>query len=643
MIKLFTPLKIGSMEVKNRVFMAPMSSGSVGSNGMIDEKLEGYWMARAKGGVGCIVVDMVNVDPEVPYISNTLYFSGEESIASYKKFTDKIHSCGTKIIPQISHPGAESFSFLNGIMPVSASSYVNDMGQRVRELGIDELGAIVEKYAKTAYSAKQAGFDGIQLHCAHAYMLLSSFLSPLRNHRTDCYGGSLDNRARLLFEVVDAIKSECGKDFPIILRISGSEKNPSGLSLDDTLYLVPKLIEHGIDAFEVSGGSLYEASYEVIPCHHAEEGINLKEAKAIHDVSTVPVLLVGKVRDPKKAMMWVDNGYIDGVTMGRSMLADPELVRKAEEGRFDEIAPCTSCGVGCLRGISAGHAVTCVINPFVGQETTMELKKAAKSKKVAVIGGGIGGMACSRYLALRGHEVTLYEKSAKLGGQMNLACVAPNKQEMSKWIVYLNAELKRLGVTVRLNTTIRRDDASRLDADTVVVAVGSTPRIPPVPGMPKDAVTAHDVLSTKHIITDGNILFVGGGIVALETCEYLLAHKSALADMKITMIEMGEKIGDGMPKNNLVPTMLYLKAHGVKFMTNTKLLSVNGSSVNVEKDGAETVLGDFTDIVYSTGSVPNREFATCIEGKETYFIGDVNQVRMGLDAVREACDVALKI
>ncbi|MEG2775301.1 MAG: NADH-dependent flavin oxidoreductase, partial [Acetivibrio sp.] len=213
MRKLFTEIKIGSMTVKNRTFMAPMSLGYESQDGTVNETMKNYWEARAKGGVGCIILDALSVDPKVPYLGNTLSFRGEESIKSYQAFTEGIHAFGTKIIPQITHPGPESISSFFGVTPVASSAYINSMGQKTRALELEEIPGIIEQYAAASYGAKMAGFDGIELHCAHAYMLLGSFLSPMRNKRTDGYGGTLLNRARLLFEVIDGIKERCGSAF----------------------------------------------------------------------------------------------------------------------------------------------------------------------------------------------------------------------------------------------------------------------------------------------------------------------------------------------------------------------------------------------------------------------------------------------
>lgn len=646
MSKLFTPIKIGSMEIRNRTFMSPMSLGYESQDGTINETLEAYFLARAEGGVGCIITDALSVDPNVPYLGNTLCFRNEDSIQKYKEFTDKVHSLGAKVIPQITHPGPESISAFFNVTPVASSDYINSMGKKVRALTLEEIPEIIEKYALTSYQAKQAGFDGIELHCAHAYMLLGSFLSPMRNKRSDRYGGNLDNRARLLFEVIDAIKNKCGQDFPIILRISGSERDPQGNTVEDIKYLVPQLIEHGIDAFEISGGTQYERPNKIIPCHGEQEGLNLIEAEAIAKVSSVPVIVVGKILDVHKAMNYVDRERVDGIVFGRALMADPQLVNKAEANKFDEIAPCAACVIGCVGEQSKRRPASCVINPFVGKESTMKINPPEVIKDVAIIGGGIGGMACARMLALRGHHVTIYEREQRLGGQMNLACIPPHKQELSKWVVYLNQELIRLNVNVKLSYEVSEEELATINAnvDTLVIATGAKAMIPPITGIMEDAITAHDVLKGKIDILGGNILVVGGGMVGIETCEFLYHNKKG--NLAITLLEMSDKIGGNMPVNNLLPTLERLRNQNINILVNHKLIKINeNNSVVIEENNEQKELHGFTHIIYACGAKAENSLYEDFKdkAKEIYCIGDAKDARQALEAVAEGVNVALSI
>lgn len=642
--RLLEELKIGSMTVKNAVFMAPMSLGYESPDGTVNETMQEYWLARARGGVGCIITDALSVDPDVPYLGNTLCFRNEESIASYRRFTDRIHEYGTKIIPQITHPGPESVSAFRGIPPVASSVYLNSMAQRTRAVTLEEIPGIIQKYAKGAYDARRAGFDGIELHCAHAYMLLGSFLSPMRNKRTDRYGGSLDNRARLLCEVLDAIREACGPDFPVILRMSGSERDEQGNTLEDMKYLVPVLERHGVAAFEISGGTQYERCNKIIPCHGEVQGVNVPEAEAVHEAASVPVIVVGKINEPRFAGYLVDSGKVDGVVLGRALIADPDFVNKMEAGDYEGIAPCAACAIGCVGEQTKRHPASCVINPAAGREKELELTAAEQPKRVVIVGGGIGGMACARAFAVRGHEVVLLEREMELGGQMRLACIPPHKQELSKWIVYLEHELERLSVDVRLNTAADRAVIDGLAPEVLILATGAKEMLPPVPGIdPEQAVTAWQVLSGETVIPGGNVLVVGGGMVGCEICEYLMHQKRG--SLHITMIEMADEIGAGLVVNNRVPTMIRLNRPEITMMTGTKLMSVNGSDVTVERHGVQETFGGFTHVIYACGARPAR--ALFDELKEAYpeavLIGDASQPAQALEAVRQAVETAVRL
>lgn len=638
---MFTPLKIAGMEVKNRTFMAPMSLGYESPDGTVNEKMEAYWLRRAQGGVGCIIVDATSVDPNVPYLGNTLCFRTEESIRKYKSFTAKIHEYGCKIIPQITHPGPESVSAFYGIPPVASSVYPNSMGQMTRELSREEIPGIVELYVKASLNAKEAGFDGIELHCAHAYMLLGSFLSPLRNKRTDEYGGSLLNRARLLFEVLDGIKAACGEEFPIVLRMSGSERSPQGNTVEDMKRLVPYLEKHGVDCFEISGGTQYERCNKIIPCHGEEEFTNLKEAKAIREAATKPVITVGKILDAQLTEDVLEANEVDGVVLGRALLADPDFVEKAREKRYDEIAPCAACGVGCVGEQTKRRPATCVINPLAGRELEFEEKPAEAAKNILVVGAGIGGLAAARILAKRGHHVVVAEKEKKAGGQLNLACRAPFKQEISKWIVYLLKECDRYGAEIRYETEASADMIREENPDIVILATGAEPFVLPVEGK-ENMIQANDVLGGRVSIPGGNVAVIGGGMVGMETAEYILHHSRGAA--RVTLIEMMDAIGQGMVPNNLIPTMARFKEENVQIITGAKVKSISEGTILVDTRQGEASYPGFTHVVCAVGSKPcNPLYETIKDAYETYVIGDAKEVAQALEAVRSAYELGYRL
>ncbi len=633
MTTLFDELQIGSMILKNRTFMAPMSLGYGDQTGIPTLQEQAYWLERAKGEVGCIITDATSVDPNTPYLGNTLCFRSEESIVEYKKFTDKIHEYGTKIIPQITHPGPESISSFFGVTPISSSGYLNSMYQKTRELKVEEIPNIISMYANTSYQAKQAGFDGIELHCAHGYMLLGSFLSPLKNKRTDEYGGDLMHRARLLFEVIEAIKSKCGAEFPIILRMSGSEKIGGGNTVENMLQLIPELEKRGVDAFEISGGSQYELPNKIMPSHGEECATNLKEALRIKEISHIPVLLVGKINEAKLARSLVEEEKVDGIVLGRALLADADFVKKVKEGKDCQIAPCTGCLAGCVGQQTKRLCGTCVINPFCGHEIEMKIEPSTSNKKIMVIGGGIGGLSAARMCALRGLDVEIFEKSNVLGGQINLASKIAPKKEMHKWIEYLENECQRLHIPVHLNHEVKVDDVNSFDV--VLVCNGSIPKKPN-----ENAYTAHDILGDK-VDVHGNVLVVGGGMVGVEASEYICEKHP---DAHVTILEMKKNIDDGESPANLVSTMTRIQTLPITALTETKLVSVEDGVV-VEKAGETQNLGKFDFIIYATGSKPDSSLYEAIReiGKETYLFGDASSVAQALEAVRDGVNIALKL
>lgn len=643
--ELLKPLKIGTMTLKNRVFMAPMMIGYESEDGSISPNAARYWAERAKGGVGCIITEMMSADPNMSYSvgdHSTMNFGDSRILDSYKAFTDEIHSYGAKIIPQISIPGPEAVGVEGG--PPAPSSYNNAYGVKTRALDKKELPAIVRSYANMAKQARELGFDGIQLHAGHAYMMLGSFLSSLRNKRTDEYGGSLLNRARLLIETLTAIKKEAGKDFPIIIRMSGDERVPGGNTVDDLLFLAPYLIEAGADGFEVSGGAFYEVPDLNVPCMGVPQGFNTPHSAALKAAVNVPVTVVGRIVDPRYAEYVIASGKADAVVVGRALISDPHWVNKAGRGEFDDIVPCTGCGSGCIQEFFAGRKATCVINPAAGREEEFELIPAPEKKKVVVVGGGLAGMAAAITAARRGHEVTLMEKDAELGGQMKLACKPPFKQTLSLWTVYYNQQIDRLGVKVKTGINADAQSIAAENPDSVIIATGASSIKPPIPGVDAENVyQAWDVIANNTPIIAGNVVIIGGGSVGLETAELLI--NQARGPLHVTIVEMLDDAGVDLFMINKMPMMRRLLGAGVTIQTNMKVTAIQPGKVCCENKGRTVCFEDVTHVVLACGSKSDNMLYESIrrEFPEAVLVGDAQKPGKALQAVEGGTRAGMSI
>ena len=647
--KLFSPITIGTMEVKNRIAMAPMTTGWAPADGTVPDKMIDYLEARAKGGVGLIIFETVTIDERFPYIMQSVGLWDDSLIPSFKRFVDAMHAHGAKVAPQISHPGPESFSFLKGIQPVGPSPVLcKGTGQLCRELSVEEIHEIVEQYGEAARRAREAGCDAMELHAAHSYMLAGSFLSPLRNKRTDAYGGRVDGRLRFLLEVVASIKAKAGRDFPVIVRISGDEYVYGGRTLGDTLYIAPKLVAAGVDAFEVSGGVQPELTWRIMPPTGTPLGLNVPAAAALKQVVNVPVMVVGRINNPQLAEDILQKGHADMTVMGRALLADPELPNKAAAGRFEDIAPCTACSLGCIGEQIRMRSMTCVVNPTLGREKEMAIVPADKPKRVLVVGGGPGGLEAARVAALRGHTVTLCEKAEKLGGQLNLAVLAPAKQEISVWIQYLAVQAQKAGVRIELNTEVTPELVEEMNPDVVIVATGGECLVPPIPGVDRAKVVhSSDVLQGKVIPVRAKVLIIGGSSVACEVADAIAGpgDNTMDTDSAVTIVEMLPDIAHDEPPAARMLLLERLRQKGVRFVTSATVKEITEDGVVIARDGREEVIGGMDHIVLACGTKSVNHLRDKIAGKvsEVYMIGDAKRPRRALEAIREGTEVGRAI
>lgn len=655
--KLFSPLKVGSLTLQNRVGMAPMSMDYEAADGTVPKRLADIFVRRAEGGTGFVVIDAVTVDRKYPYMGNTTSLDSDDLVPQFKEFAERVSATGSTLIPQIIHPGPESVCGFRRIPPMGPSVNINANCHASRAISIEEIQTVIKQYGAAARRVEEAGCGGIFLHCAHAYMLPGAFLSPLRNKRMDEYGGGLDNRARFMIEIIEEVRRNVSKDFPIFLRISGDERIVGGNSLEDMLYLAPKFEAAGVNLLEVSGGTQYEGMEHIIPSQNKNIGVNVYEASEIKKVVNIPVFVVGKINDIRFAADIVERGLVDGVSLGRPLLADPDICNKALNEEFEDITPCGSCGGSCITRSAASPHCRCHINPLVGREYDFPAVPAERSKKTLVIGAGPGGMYAAVTAAERGHDVTVWEATDSIGGQLNLAVVTPGKQEMTKWMVHLNHRAKKAGVKLVFNKEATVETIKEFNPEAVIVATGAKPLVPPIKGTQDYPVlAAHDFLRGKIIIPKGRVCVLGGGAVACETAEALLMNarpnaytkgfNSSIGDVEVTLIEMLPQLLTGVCAPNREPLIKKLKHSGVNINVNTKVLEVTDHAVKVQRlDGTEEWLEGFDYVLFGLGSRNydplSEELKTFIP--EVHVIGDAVRARQASFAMWEGFEVAYSL
>ena len=655
--KIFSPLQLGRTTLKNRIAMAPMSMHYEATNGTVPKQLADIFVRRAEGGAGYVVIDAVTVDHKYWYIGKTTALDKDSLVPQFAAFAKRVSDAGSTLFPQLIHPGPESICALKGITPLGPSVNTNANGAVSRPITIDEIHKVVKQYGQAARRAEEAGCGGIALHVAHAYMLPGAFLSPLRNKRMDEYGGCIDNRARLILEIIEECRRNISPDFPIVLRVSGSEREPGGNSLDEMLYLAPKFEAAGVDMLEVSGGVQYEGLQNILPSHSQKIGMNVYEASEIKKVVNIPVFVVGKINDVRYAADLVERGLVDGVSMGRPLLADPDLPKKAYENRFDDITPCGSCGGRCITPEDPHHPVCkCHINPLVGHEYDYPFNPTDKPKKVLVIGAGPGGMYTAVTAAERGHDVTVWEKSKQIGGQLNLAVVSPGKQEMCKWLTHLNYRAKKAGVKFEFKKEATVENVKEFAPDAVVVATGATPLIPTfIKGVGDyPVITTHDILSRKVTIPKGTVCILGGGEVACETAEMLMADArpnsfattGSIGDVEVTLVEMQPQLMTGVCLPNRNIALASLRRDGVKSYINSKVLEVTEHEVKIQhNDGTEEWLKGFDYIVLGLGSRKYDPLSEELKAfvPEVHVIGDAIKPGQSSDAMHQGFHVGYEL
>jgi 2,4-dienoyl-CoA reductase (NADPH2) len=607
------------------------------SVGPVTQQLIDYFVERAKGGVGIIFVGISGIEKELKY---SIDISSDEAILGLKGLAQAIKGKGARAAIQVWHPGRLEFTWITGRKPVSASDVASSLAgtEKPRPLTVSEIERIEDEYAQAALRAKKAEFDAVEFIGSAGY-LISQFLSPATNKRTDGYGGKIENRVRFPLEIVERTKRLVGESYPITFRLSGEELIPGGNGLEETKDIAKKLEDAGVVAFNITAG-WHESRVPMITMDVPRGGFVYLAEGVKKVLSSAKVIASNRINDPLLADRIISEGRADMVSMGRPLIADPELPRKALEGRFDDIRTCIACNQGCFDHLFQASPITCTVNPMVGKEGKIKIEPAKEKKKVVVVGGGPAGLEAAMIAAKRGHDVVLFEKNKNLGGQINLAAVPPHKEELGNIITYIANQIRKLNVKVNLGKEATVELISKEKPDAVVIATGAQPASPNIPSEKGQTVLqAWDVLAGNEP-KGKNIVIAGGGGVGCYTAHYLAEKKGK----KVTIVEMLDKVANDVGVSSRWILRKELTDRGVNIVIQARLLRIGKDSVVIKKgDKEESIPADA--VILALGANADNKLYGEAKGKfsELYSVGDCVKPRKALEAIHEGFDVGLKI
>ena len=644
---LFKLGQIGKVELKNRIVMLPMGTAYGSAIGEVTQKTIDYYETRARGGMGLIIVG--HCSPMGRITPNSLQIDADWYLNGHNDLVEAVHAWDVKIALQLNHAGSRiHLASLEGKQSVSSSPVARSwLGEgrypEPRAMSKGEIYAVIEKWAEAAERAKLAGYDIIELHGAHGY-LIAQFMSPYLNRRTDEFGGSFKNRMRFPLELLYMIKQKVGDGYPVGIRLSGDEFWPGGITLEESTAAAKMLEEAGVAYINVGAGT-FESHHRSIGIMRDSEDWKLPMCAAMKGAVTIPTIAGGNFRHPYFCERVLVDGKGDFIGLARALYADPEWPLKARKGRVEDIRPCVGCNE-CLRTSQKGGGRAsrrCSVNAAAGREREFNtLVTVAKPKKVMIVGGGPGGMEAARVAALRGHEVTIYDKAEKLGGGLFLAATPPGKDKWLWFLDYLTAQLRKLDVKVVLHTVVDLDLVGKVKPDVVILATGAESFTPDIPGAAsKQVVSAWDVLEGKVTVSNRKVLILGGGTVGCETAELL-----AESGNKVTIVEMLPRLADDMEQLNrrgLLDRFAELKINTLVAKKVARIYDDGADVIDVETGAKERLQAD--KVILAMGAKPVNQLVPVLTGRvpQMYIIGDCVVPRMVIDAVYEGALAARQI
>lgn len=631
---LFSPIRLGSKTIKNRIIMSPMGTLFATWDGIATKRQINYYHLMARGGVGLVVVEYAYVHQSGQVYNGQLAVDRDQTIDGLRKLARVIKHGGAVAALQIVHGGRVCFPEVTGSLPL-APSCIPSVGQALpRAVTIEEIKRLVKFFADAAARAKEAEFDIVELHMTHGY-LIHSFLSPLANQRPDSYGGSLINRARFPIEVLESVKKAVGDTVQITCKITGSDYIDGGLTGEDAQFFAKHLEEAGAAGLIVSGGMKNETDHMVTPPMSVPRGFRVELAQKIKNAVSIPVATVGRVNDPILAAEIIHYGKVDMVAVGRAFLADPEWPQKAADGLFEQICPCIACNQGCIGRIMDGLPITCLTNPALGREEQYNIEKSPFAKKIVIVGGGPGGMAAARILSLRGHKAVIIESANELGGRLKAAAIAPFKDEIGYYVKYMRSEMARLNVEIRLNQTVTKSLIENIRPDFILLASGASPVVPKKAGDISENQFLAEQVIVNPSLTGERVVIVGGRCVGLETAEVLLDMGKA-----VILLEMADQIGLDLHERvrKLTIARLWTKNIDVIPKAIFKAYLPSERRVIVDRRGITEYLEDIDTVVFAVGYESKvNELKQLLEplGVPMKIIGDALQPRSAMEAIRE--------